>query len=61
MQSLRPAEDDWRTYADWRDQMATVLESLAAVVLYETDRRQALTEAEAARERARAIRARHTA
>ncbi|OBQ50352.1 hypothetical protein A4U61_09005 [Streptomyces sp. H-KF8] len=57
---LKPAEDDWATYADWRDQMAAVLDSLAADLLYEADQQQARAEAEAARDQARAIRARHS-
>ncbi|WP_190191819.1 hypothetical protein [Streptomyces minutiscleroticus] len=59
VRSLKPTEGDWATYADWRDQMAVVLDSLAANLLHETDQQQARAEAEAAREQARAIRARH--
>ncbi|WP_331448913.1 hypothetical protein [Streptomyces prasinus] len=40
--------------------MAAVLDSLAANLLYEADQQQARTEAEAARDQARAIRARHS-
>lgn len=60
VRSMRPAEDDWTAYADWRDRMASALEDLAATLLYETDRQQALAEAETAREQARVIRARHS-
>ncbi|MEU1462330.1 hypothetical protein ABZ467_16840 [Streptomyces sp. NPDC005727] len=56
VRSLRPDEEDWAAYADWRDQMAAVLDSLAGNLLHEADRRQARAEAEAAREQARAIR-----
>ncbi|MEU5279468.1 hypothetical protein AB0G87_24000 [Streptomyces asoensis] len=61
VRSLKPAEDDWAAYADWRDGMAAVLDSLAANLLYDTDRQQARAEAEAARAQAAAIRARHSA
>jgi hypothetical protein len=57
VRSLKPDEDNWAAYADWREQMATVLESLAGVLLYEGDRQQARAAAGAAREQATAIRA----
>ncbi|MEV0695977.1 hypothetical protein [Streptomyces sp. NPDC050388] len=60
VRSLKPAEDDRATYADCRDQMALVLDSLAANLLHETDQQQARAEAKAAREQARVIRARHS-
>jgi hypothetical protein len=60
VRSLKPNGDDWAAHADWREQMATVLESLADVLLYEGDRRQARAEARTAREQATAIRAQHS-
>ncbi|MFG2282308.1 hypothetical protein ACGFNQ_26935 [Streptomyces asoensis] len=60
VRSLKPEEDDWAAYADWRERMAAVLDGLAAHLLYDTDRQQARAEAEAARAQAAAIRARHS-
>ncbi|MEV0299674.1 hypothetical protein [Streptomyces prasinus] len=40
--------------------MAAVLDGLATDLLYEADQQQARAEAEAARDQARAIRARHS-
>lgn len=55
---LKPAEDDSCAYADWREQIAAALESLAGVLLYEDDRQRAITEAEQARHQAADVRAR---
>jgi hypothetical protein len=51
-------EGDSRAYADWREQIAAALESLAGVLPYEADRHGAIAEAAEARQQAADIRAR---
>lgn len=55
---LKPAEGDGDAYADWREQIAAALESLAGVLPFEVDRRGAIAEAAAARQQAASIRGR---
>ncbi|MFG2692731.1 hypothetical protein [Kitasatospora sp. NPDC048407] len=56
VKSQRPTGAEPRELADWWEKIADVLDSLAAVFLFEDDRVKAAAEAEAARARADEIR-----
>ncbi|MFF0292422.1 hypothetical protein ACFYST_02425 [Kitasatospora sp. NPDC004614] len=58
VKSQRPTGAEPRELADWWEKIADLLDSLAAVFLFEDDRVKAAAEAEAARARADEIRER---
>ncbi|WP_433147030.1 hypothetical protein ACQPZ8_05705 [Actinomadura nitritigenes] len=58
VRARRPAEAESLAFAEWRDEMADVLDELAEWLLFESDREQAAAEAAAARAQAGEIRAR---
>ncbi|WP_089310831.1 hypothetical protein [Actinomadura mexicana] len=58
VRARRPAETQTLAFAEWRDEMADVLDELAQRLLFEEDREQAAAEAEASRAQANEIRAR---
>ncbi|MFS2291437.1 MAG: hypothetical protein FWJ90_01875 [Actinomadura sp.] len=58
VRARRPMEAQSLAFAEWRDEMADVLDELAQRLLFESDREQAAAEAETARAQANEIRAR---
>ncbi|MEU9021627.1 hypothetical protein [Actinomadura sp. NPDC048394] len=58
VRARRPSEAQSLAFAEWRDEMADVLDELAQRLLFESDREQAAAAAEAARAQANEIRAR---
>lgn len=59
VRARRPSEVRSLAFAEWRDEMAAVLEELAQRLLFAEDRERAAAEAEAAHAEANEIRARH--
>lgn len=60
VRKLKPDDRGSNAYAEWQDQMATALESMAGVLPDEADRLWALARAESARREAVEIRSRRS-